>query len=107
MATASLLIPRNIRKGDVVTLKAIISHPMETGYRRDISGASIPRDIIRAFSCSYDGDEIFRCAFHQAISANPLVAFTTVATKTAPITFTWIGDRGFRHTERATLVVGE
>lgn len=108
MTTAMILIPRTtIRKGDIVTLKAIISHPMETGYRRTENGVEIPRDIIRHFSCRYDGAEVFACDFHPAISANPFLAFTTIATTSGPVVFTWKGDNGFSHTQEAMLVVTE
>lgn len=106
MATASVLIPRStIRKGDIVTLKAIIAHPMETGYRRTEQGGEIPRNIIRHFSCLYDGAEIFSCDLHPAIAANPFLAFTTIATRTGPLTFIWSGDNGFRHVETAVMTV--
>lgn len=108
MANANILIPRSIiRKGDIVTLKAIISHPMETGYRRTENGVEIPRNIIRHFSCTYDGGEVFSCDFHPAIAANPFLAFTTIATRTGPVTFVWTGDNGFRHTEIAIMSVVE
>lgn len=106
MATASVLIQRgHHRKGDIVTLKAIIAHPMETGYRRTEQGAVIARNIIRRFTCHYDGVEVFACDLFPAIAANPLIAFTTVATRTGPVTFTWTGDNGFHHAETATLTV--
>lgn len=105
MATAMILIPRTIRKGDIITLKAMISHPQETGYRRTETGGEIPRNIIRNFACHYDGEVIFSCEFFPAIAANPFVAFTTIATTSGPVTFIWKGDNGFEHRETATLVV--
>ncbi|MBN8532832.1 MAG: thiosulfate oxidation carrier complex protein SoxZ [Rhizobiales bacterium] len=106
MATANVLIPRSvIRKGDIVTLKAIIAHPMETGFRRTETGGEIPRNIIRHVSCHYDGVEVFSCDFHPSISANPFLAFTTIATKTGPVSFIWTGDNGFRHVETAIMNV--
>lgn len=108
MATASILIPRGvIRKGDIVTLKAIIGHPMETGYRRTELGREIPRNIIRHFSCVYDGEEVFSCDLFPAIAANPFLAFTTVATRSGPLTFIWSGDQGFRHVETVTMSVSD
>ena len=106
MATAMIFLPRTIiRKGDIITLKATISHPMESGYRRTETGVEIPRNLIRHFSCRYDGEEIFSCDFHPAISANPFLAFTTIATRTGPVSFHWTGDNGFAHREDAVLTV--
>jgi sulfur-oxidizing protein SoxZ len=106
MSTAMIYLPRRAAKaGDIVTIKAMISHPMETGHRRTERGEPIARDIIRHFSCLYAGEEVFSADLFPAISANPFLAFTTVATRTAPLTFIWKGDNGFEHRETATLVV--
>lgn len=106
MATAMILLPRtSIRAGDVVTLKAMISHPMETGFRRTETGQEIPRNIIRQFTCRYDGEVAFSCDFHPAIAANPFLAFSLQATRSAKLEFIWRGDNGFFHREEAILQV--
>lgn len=105
MANALIDIPKSARKGDIITLRALVSHLMETGYRREISGAVIPRLIIHTFTCRYDGEEIFRADLFPAMAANPLIAFNTIATRSGPITFTWVDDAGVTITETATLVV--
>jgi sulfur-oxidizing protein SoxZ len=106
MATAMILVPRTpIRSGDVVMLKAMISHPMETGYRRNENGEEIPRNIIRRMICRYDGVEVFSVEMHQAIAANPFMSFGVVATKSGPVEFEWVGDNGFRHRQSAQLTV--
>lgn len=106
MATAMILLPRSaIRAGDVVTLKAMVSHPMETGFRRTETGVEIPRNIIRHFTCRYGGELVFSCDFHPAVAANPFLAFTLVANRTAPLEFIWRGDHGFLHREQAMLQV--
>ena len=43
---------------------------------------------------------------HPAVSANPFISFTTVATRSGTLTFTWIGDNGFEQTETAAIEVG-
>jgi sulfur-oxidizing protein SoxZ len=96
MATALLYVPKTAKKGEVITLKAVFSHPMETGYRRDVQGRTIPRDIISKFSCRYDGAEVFRVDFHPAIAANPFISFSTAATMYGPIVFTWTNNAGAR-----------
>jgi sulfur-oxidizing protein SoxZ len=104
MATAMILLPRSaIRAGDIVAVKTILSHPMETGYRRKENGDEIPRDIIRRMVCRYDGAEVFAVDLHQAIAANPFITFSMVATRSGPIEFEWIGDNGFRHLQTAQI----
>ncbi len=99
MASALLDIPRTAKRGEIVTLKVLVSHPMETGYRREISGAVIPRLIIHRFICHYDGEEVFKADLFPAMAANPYLQFTTVATKSGPITLTWIDDSGAKIVE--------
>jgi sulfur-oxidizing protein SoxZ len=57
------------------------------------------RDIIRKFTCRYDGEVVFNATLSPAIAANPFIAFTTIATQSGPISFTWEGDNGFAQTE--------
>ena len=105
MARALINVPAKAKRGDIIEIKTLISHPMETGYRRTQLGARIPRDIIRLFVCSYNGTEVFRAELHPAIAANPFFVFTTVATESGTLTFQWTGDNGFSATETAPITV--
>jgi sulfur-oxidizing protein SoxZ len=105
MTTALLYVPKTAKHGEVITLKAIASHPMETGHRREVTGKVIPRDILNQMTCHYDGIEIFRAEFFPAIAANPFISFTTIATQTGPITFRWVDDAGKVYTEKTELTV--
>ena len=105
MATALVNVPARARRGEIVEIKTLVSHPMETGYRRTQLGAVIPRDIVRRFVCAYNGTEVFRADLHPAIAANPFIVFTTIATESGTLTFTWTGDQGFSLTETASITV--
>ncbi len=105
MARALVNVPPTAAKGEVVEIKTLIAHPMETGYRAGPEGTVLPRDIIRRLTCTYDGEVVFSAEFHPAVAANPFVAFTTVATVTGTLAFTWEGDNGFSQTATATLTV--
>jgi sulfur-oxidizing protein SoxZ len=105
MARALVNVPATVKRGEIVELRTLVQHAMETGFRRTQLGVLIPRDIIRQFVCTYNGEEIFRAEFHPAISANPLLTFTTVATESGTIAFTWTGDKGFSLTESAPITV--
>ena len=80
MAAALINVPAKAKRGDIIEIKTLMSHIMETGYRRTTTGEVIPRDIITSFSCRYNGEEIFRADFSPAIAANPFLTFFTVAT---------------------------
>lgn len=107
MSTARTLIkvPPTARRGEVIAISTIIGHPMETGFRPGGDGKILPRDIIQRFTCHYNDELVFSAELFSAISANPLIAFHTVATRSGQLRFTWEGDHGFRHSETVALQV--
>jgi sulfur-oxidizing protein SoxZ len=105
MARALVNVPKTARRGEIIEVKAMIAHPMETGYRVGPNGANIPRDIIRHFSCTYDGEEVISADLFPAVSANPFIAFTIVATTSGTITFAWTDDAGETQTASAEITV--
>lgn len=105
-AQALIHFPKKARRGEVIEIRTMISHPMETGFRRTQNGEPIPRNIITAFACRYNGTEIFRADFFPAMTANPFLVFHTVATESGTLIFTWTGDGGFSAQERAKIEVG-
>ena len=107
MARALVHMPETARRGEVIGIRALIGHPMETGYRPGADGRVLPRNIIRRFSCTYNGERVFSAELHPAIAANPYVAFHTVATESGTLEFTWEGDNGFAQTESKSLSVSD
>ena len=105
MARVLINVPAKAKRGEVVELKTLISHPMESGYRVGPNGVLIPRDIITLFTCAYNGEEIFRAELSPAIAANPFIAFFTTATESGTLTFQWSGDNGFSTIETAAITV--
>ena len=105
MATARIEVPATAQRGEIVTIRAMIAHAMETGFRRTQLGALIPRDIITRFVCTYNGAEIFRTEFHPAVAANPYLSFSTIATESGTLVFHWSGDNGFTATESAAITI--
>jgi sulfur-oxidizing protein SoxZ len=105
MARTLINVPAKAKRGEIITIKTLISHAMETGYRHSNVGVRIPRDIITEFVCTYNGEEIFRATLHPAIAANPFITFHTVATESGTIAFKWTGDNGFSATQSAKITV--
>ncbi len=105
MARTLINVPPKAKRGQVIEIKTLISHVMETGYRRNESGLPIPRDIINLFVCTYNGTEIFRADLHQAIAANPFITFFTVATESGTLEFRWTDDNGQVETAAAKITV--
>ena len=94
MATTRIVMPDKARKGEVIEIKTIIQHVMETGYRRDYQGVAIPRDIIKRYTVTYAGAEVFTADMTQGVAANPYFAFSTQAVETGEVVFTWTDEKG-------------
>ncbi len=105
MARALINVPKTAKRGQVIEIKTLISHEMETGFRPDRVGKLVPRDIINTFVCSYNGVEVFRADLHPAIAANPFLTFTTIATESGVLDFKWTDDDGKIFAEKANIVV--
>jgi sulfur-oxidizing protein SoxZ len=105
MARALINVPTKAKKGEILAIKTLISHDMETGYRIDNVGKNIPRDIITLFVCTYNGQEVFRAELFPAIAANPFLSFPLMATESGTIAFKWTGDKGFEQTESVQITV--
>ena len=105
MTQALINVPAKAKRGEVIEVKTLISHPMETGYRHTTTGAAIPRDIINKVVCRYNGVEVFRADLHPAIAANPFVTFHTVATESGTIELAWTDDHGETQTQKAHIAV--
>ena len=105
MPSALINVSQRARRGDIIEVKTLMSHIMETGYRHTATGEVVPRDIITSFTCRYNGLEIFRADLFPATAANPFISFFTVATESGKFEFEWIGDKGFAETASASITV--
>jgi sulfur-oxidizing protein SoxZ len=100
-----ITMPAQAKKGAIIEIRAIVQHDMETGYRYTEDGKRIPRDIIRLFTCQYNGEEVFRADFYPGTGANPLIIFTTEAVASGTLVFKWVGDGGYEAVNQAQITV--
>ena len=109
MATAAKprikLDKKEVRKGDLVEVKALVAHIMETGQRKDAQGATIARKILNKFTCTVAGKQVFAADFEPAVSANPYVQFKFKATESGPVVLTWTDDDGSTIVGEETITV--
>ena len=103
--TARIQLPAQARRGEVIEVRIVIQHAMETGFRFDDVGKPIPRNVINALSCRYNGVEIFRADMSSGIAANPYLQFYTVAEDSGELVFNWVDDEGRQDSERQRLNV--
>ena len=94
MSIARVHWPDKVRSGDVVKVRLLIQHPMETGYLQDLTGKVVPRNIIQVLTCHLGNQEVFRIEPSSGISANPFFEFFMRATATAEFRVQWIDDKG-------------
>ncbi len=104
-ATPRIKVPESATKGEIIEIKTLISHKMETGLRKGKDGKIIPRQIINKFTCSFNDQVIFSSDWHPAVSANPLMSFHMRATESGRLDFAWHDDNGETYSKSADLTV--
>jgi sulfur-oxidizing protein SoxZ len=105
LAPARISMPLEAKKGEAVEIKALVRHPMETGYRVDNMGQLVPRNVLTKLVVTFNGSEIFRMQMQQGIAANPFLSIMLRAKESGELVFTWTGDEGAEIVERKTLTV--
>ena len=100
-----ITMPAKAKKGEIIEIRAIVQHDMETGFRYTETGKAVPRDIIRTFTCTYNSVEVFKADLYPGIGANPLIIFTTLATESGTLQFEWQGDDGYRAVNQSQITV--
>jgi len=99
-------VPKSADAGEIIEIKALISHPMHTGRAKDKEGNVIPRKIINTFSASFNGAPVFSVALEPAVSANPFISFPFKATESGTFEFKWVEDGGSEFTDSKDMKVG-
>ena len=87
-------VPKSAKAGEVITIKTLISHEMESGQRKDKDGNPIPRKIINMFACEFNGQPVFSCDIAPAVSSNPYFEFSAKVNESGTFKFTWVDDDG-------------
>ena len=105
MASARLKVPKKAKKGDIITVKSLIKHKMETGQRKGKDGKPIPRNIINKVTATYNGAEVFSADWAPAVSANPFLSFKVRAVESGTIELKWTDDKGKVTSKSAKITV--
>lgn len=99
-------IPAQAKPQEIIEIKTLISHDMESGQRKDPSGKPIPRKIINTFTAKFNDKVIFEATLHPAISANPYLSFFYKATESGEFTLVWRDDDGSEYVAKNKMTVG-
>ena len=89
-----LKVPKTAKKGDIVEIKTLLPHIMESGQRKDTDGKPIPRKIINKFTCEFNGKPVFTANLEPAIAANPYLQFSAKVEESGTFKFSWTDDDG-------------
>ena len=103
--TPRVRVPKEASAGEAVLIKAIISHPMESGQRKDSNGQPIPRSIINRFTVEFNGEQVIDVDLAPAISTNPFFEFYATVPESGTFTFTWYDDDGSVYQETKDITV--
>lgn len=104
-AKPRIKVPSIARTGEIVEIKTLISHVMETGQRRDKDGKVVPRNIINSFTATFAGKQIFSAVLQPGISANPYIAFFMKVPGPGEFEMTWVDDAGVKTIEKVQMSV--
>lgn len=98
--------PKKAEAGEVVTIKTLISHKMESGQRKDKAGNVIPRSIINRFTCEFNGKSVIDVTLEAAISTNPYFEFEAMIPEAGEFKFTWYDDDGSVYDTAKKVAIG-
>ncbi len=94
MLSTRISMPETATAAEIIEIKTLVSHPMESGFRYDVLGARVPENILARFTCRYLGDTVFEVEFGTGVAANPFLAFHLRASPTGDVTFEWVDPQG-------------
>ena len=105
-AKPRIRVPATAKVGDVIEIKTLVQHVMETGNRKTADGKVVPRKIINSFTASFAGQEFFKAEIQPGISANPYLAFFMKVPGPGEFEFTWVDDAGVKISQKTPLAIG-
>ena len=105
MSRPRVRVPKTAAPGDVIEIKTLLNHPMESGQRKDQDGNTVPRLIIHSFNCTFNGEPVFNVDLLPSISANPYLQFTALVQESGTFEFTWVDDAGETYSAKKKIKV--
>ena len=91
---AGSLRVRAKEKDGVVTVKALITHPMETGLRKDGDGNVIPAHFIQEVTATVGDAVVFTANWGTGVARNPYLSFKYKGAKGDLLTLAWGDNQG-------------
>ena len=98
-------VPKKVARGDIIQVKSLLSHPMESGHRQGADGGLVPRQIIHKFTCKVNGVDAFSMDLEPAVSSNPYISFMLKIEEDSELSFEWHDDNGDIYTKTSNVKV--
>ena len=93
--------------GDVLDVRVLMAHPMETGQRKDGAGNLVPLHFIQTITAQLNGKPVFQAETSQAIARNPVFGFKLKGAKTGDkLSIAWTDNKGDKRTDEVTVPTG-
>jgi len=91
---ARIILPPRASKAEPFEVRLLIQHPMETGFRQDMMGTLIAKNVIHSLEVQLDGQTVFKSSLGTGIAANPSLQFSLKAEKSGTLKLLWTDDLG-------------
>ena len=106
MSKPRVKVPKSASKNEIITIKTLISHKMESGQRKDKkTGKIIPRMIINKFTVKFNDTQVFSADIQPSVSANPFMEFTVKVPESGEFEFIWVDDSGKTYSIKKKITV--
>lgn len=101
-----LRLPSSVARGDVIEVRTLLSHPMESGHRIDGQGNPIPRLIVQTMVARFNGEEVFSAEWSSGVAANPYQSFRLRVDEPGELEVVWSDEMGNVWRDSARIEVG-
>lgn len=107
MAEVRIRVPKTIKQGETITVRALVPHPMEI-IQRDKDGKVVDKlyNYIHTARVTYSGTELLSAQLTQSISANPVLAFKMKADKPGKVEITFEDTTGAKYVGSVDIKFG-
>ena len=91
--------------GYITRVRVLIQHPMETGFRFDVDGKAVPKNVIHTLTADFDGVRVFKATLGSGISADPFLEFQLRTPHSGELVLRWVDDNGEKGQAQAQLSI--
>lgn len=107
MIPSRLQVTPGFAPGHITRVRLLIQHPMETGFRFDLDGKAIAKNVIHTLTAEFDGVRVFKATLGSGISADPFLEFQLRTPHSGELVLQWVDDAGSAGETRARVMISD